>query len=339
MSTIKIRPRKKVTIVVKRKKETGKLYIGSGYTQITGYTETINMAYEVDRANAMQLFLRSPQLDKSMSDMYKMKAIDIKLAKERIEESDIKVNIHSPFYVNLAKDISQPEHRWIYDHLVDDFKGATLLGAYGIVVHTGKTNTKKKRYTLKQATLNMINNIKLVLNGTEDCVVYSPQGAVNPILLLIETAAGQGSEMFPNLNDFSTFYNDLLDELSKTDGRRVKVCLDTCHMFAAGYDIRTQESAQEVITLIDNLLGWNNVALIHFNDSKDRLGSNRDNHAPIGEGCICNNELGGTLEGLALIAKKAKSMSIPMVLETSGNITNQIKLVKQLVSEKYEYDS
>ena len=99
--------------------------------------------------------------------------------------------------------------------------------------------------------------------------------------------------------------------------------MDTCHVFASGYDLTTEKKVKEFIKLFDKLIGWNHVVLIHLNDSKFGLGSRLDRHEILGEGDI-------GLKGLEVMIKFASKANIPLVLETPGGYPQEIKLINKL---------
>jgi deoxyribonuclease-4 len=122
-------------------------------------------------------------------------------------------------------------------------------------------------------------------------------------MLLLETTAGQGSCLGATFDEIAAMI-DLVDDKS-----RVGVCLDTCHIFAAGYDIRDQENYEATVSAFDSIIGLQRLKCIHLNDSLKGLGSKVDRHAHIGEG-----ELGkGAFE---LIVNDPRLFGLPGVLET-----------------------
>jgi deoxyribonuclease-4 len=95
---------------------------------------------------------------------------------------------------------------------------------------------------------------------------------------------------------------------------RIRICVDTCHIFSAGYDISDKNKVKEIFLKLENLFGLKNIGLIHLNDSKNELGSKLDRHANLFEGHITN--FGKNNEGLISIISFAKKTNIPFVLET-----------------------
>lgn len=121
--------------------------------------------------------------------------------------------------------------------------------------------------------------------------------------LLLETTAGQGTSVghrFEQLAAILDFVRDI---------PRVGICLDTCHVFAAGYDFRTPEDYQKIWREFDRTIGFKKLKALHLNDSKQELGSRVDRHQHIGQGKIGP-------EGFRLLMRDKRLAQIPMVLET-----------------------
>lgn len=125
----------------------------------------------------------------------------------------------------------------------------------------------------------------------------------NSTVLLLETTAGQGTCLGASFEEIAAMI-DLVD-----DKERVGVCLDTCHIFAAGYDIRDQESYQATMRSFDEIIGLERIKCFHLNDSKKPLGSRVDRHDHIGEG-----ELGRA--AFEFIVNDSRFSGLPAVLET-----------------------
>ena len=119
----------------------------------------------------------------------------------------------------------------------------------------------------------------------------------------LETTAGQGTTLGRSFEEITAII-DLVE-----DKQRVGVCFDTCHAFAAGYDIRTVDGVTEVLDEFDRIIGIDNLKVLHLNDSKNPLGSNKDRHDHIGEGMI-------GLEGFRGIVNDSRLAGLPAILET-----------------------
>lgn len=121
--------------------------------------------------------------------------------------------------------------------------------------------------------------------------------------LALETTAGQGS----NIGHRFEHLRDIMERIVEPE--RLAVCVDTCHVFAAGYDFRTRESYKQMVSDFDRVIGLGNLALFHLNDSRRELGSRVDRHAHIGKG-----EIGRT--GFRWIVQDERFRRIPKILET-----------------------
>ena len=121
--------------------------------------------------------------------------------------------------------------------------------------------------------------------------------------ILLETTAGQGTSLCYRFEQIAR----VIEQTHYPD--RVGICLDTCHVFAAGYDVSTPEGYDAMVTEFDRLIGLDRLKVIHVNDSKKGLGSRVDRHEHIGQGAI-------GLEGFRLLLNDPRVNSRPMVLET-----------------------
>ena len=140
------------------------------------------------------------------------------------------------------------------------------MGAKGVVIHVGKA----LKLGEEEGIYRMEMFCKEVLSSsTADCK------------LLIETCAGQGTEVAKNLKTFGTFCKKLVHLYGK---KKVGVVIDTCHIFAAGYDLA--KHPMEILKEIEESIGWDIITLIHLNDSETAVGSGVDRHAIIGAGKI-----------------------------------------------------
>ena len=126
---------------------------------------------------------------------------------------------------------------------------------------------------------------------------------------LLETTAGQGTTLGRTFEELAA----IIDRVEAKD--RVMVCLDTCHIFAAGYDIRTPAGYADTMRQFDTVLGLDRLQAIHLNDSKNGLGTNKDRHEHIGEG-----EIGP--EGFRALVNDPRLAGVPALLETEKGDDN-----------------
>jgi deoxyribonuclease-4 len=172
---------------------------------------------------------------------------------------------HMSYLVNLASP-DPIKHRLSCRALKNELLRSGQLGIQYVVLHPGAHMGKGET-----AGLNKIaKSINTVFAGTE---VQHPQ-------LLLETTAGQGSALGYTFEQLKT----IMDGVEKP--QRIGFCLDSCHIFAAGYDIRTVKGFTRTLHQFDTLIGLEHLRLIHLNDAKKGLKSHVDRHAHIGEGHI-----------------------------------------------------
>ena len=132
--------------------------------------------------------------------------------------------------------------------------------------------------------------------------------------VILETGAGnkKGSQIATTLEEFAELWN----LIPKTYHKRLGICVDTAHIFTAGYDIRSINGVKSFFKLFDKLLGMKNLVCLHINDSKAEYNSKVDRHFGINEGYIFNKEKGGSMDAIYEIYKIATEHQIPMALET-----------------------
>jgi len=198
-----------------------------------------------------------------------------------ITEHNISCYIHSMYLINLAK--FQKDIPFAFKALKYDFDIGKATGMKGVVIHCGKSVKLDKSVAVQ----NMFDN----------CCFISENFATKEVPLLIETPAGQGTELLTTITKFSDFY----DRFSTSQKKNIKLCVDTCHVFAAGHD-----PLDYLIRI--NTLFPKAIVLVHFNDSKCPKGCKKDRHEFPGEGYI-------GLEKMTEIAVYCNSENIPMVYE------------------------
>lgn len=196
---------------------------------------------------------------------------------------------HAGYLVNLASprpDVLLQSRK----SLLDEMQRCHLLGITYLVVHAGAhLGIGEKRG---------IRRMRESLHWLFDRLPALPF----PVILLIENTAGQGTCLGYNLEQLAEIVEGLPPE-------KVSVCLDTCHLFVAGYELRTQEGIEELAIQVDSILGWERVKLLHANDSLHPLGSRIDRHWHIGEGHI-------GISGFRNLLNHPKFRQLPVVIET-----------------------
>ena len=237
------------------------------------------------RANAYQVFIKTPQR-KALSNI---SDTEFQQCKKYISDNDIYLVAHSPYLINMANPIEGDTYQ--IDTAVDDLLAIEKLGGRGSVFHVGKHKKRDYAECLRIAKA----YIEKVIDETEG----------SRSLFILETAAGCGTEMMTTIEELGSFYNNFSEKYKK----RIKLCIDTCHVYSAGYNLGTKKSVSEFIDLVQKHIKWKNVEVIHLNDSKTQLGSRIDRHESLGKGNI-------PLVGLKYFIKFCKEKQLPIILET-----------------------
>lgn len=141
------------------------------------------------------------------------------------------------------------------------------------------------------------------------------------VRIALETTAGQGSNLGYKFEQIAS----MIDQAKQPE--RLSVCLDTCHIFAAGYDITTEEAYQKTISDFDRIIGLDRLAVLHFNDAKKGLGSRVDRHEHIGKGEIGKKAFG-------FFMKDERFDKIPKLLETPKGDENEMDKVNLALLRK-----
>lgn len=218
--------------------------------------------------------------------------------KTLIKKHDLQLVIHSPYIINIAAPYDK--NNWRTKYFLMEVENSIKNGAFGIVVHLGK----RLKNDIESAYTNMYNILERI------CKKYKDK-----IEIYLETTAGQGTELCYKLEDLQVFYDKIKNNENM---QQVKICLDTCHLFAAGYDLKTKKSVNAFLKKVDETIGLDRVGLIHLNDSLNDINSHKDRHTNIGNGYI-------GLTGLKYIYEYFSQKNIPCILETPyENYENEI---------------
>ncbi|VBB18309.1 endonuclease [Yasminevirus sp. GU-2018] len=229
--------------------------------------------------------------------------------KKLIAEKDIKLVVHISYSINLSR--RWTENDWWIQQFIGEIEGASALNAFAVVVHTGKK--------LELSDAEALNNMYTSL-----LYVHGKTFASNKIKILIETPSGQGSETLTKIEELCRFMGKFYKHPDDFVKERFGLCLDTCHVFASGYDIRTKTDLNNVFGIIDRSIGTNKIKLCHINDSKKGLGSKLDRHENVGEG-----EIGE--KSIINIVKFMKKLGVPMILETPAeHIDHDYELLRSV---------
>ena len=207
----------------------------------------------------------------------------------RREGSDLRdVVAHTSYLINLAAGPGEVRDRSIVS-FVDETERCTMLGIDALVVHPGCHNGAGE-----------VAGVERTAAAINEICDRAPDDRVTVVL---EATAGQGSSIgyrFEHLRD-------VIGQCRRPE--RVKICLDTCHLFAAGFDLRNEEGYRETLASLGRTVGFEKVRAIHCNDSKRELGSRVDRHEHIGKG-----QLG--LQAFTFLLNDERLKHVPKILET-----------------------
>lgn len=194
-----------------------------------------------------------------------------------------KVVVHAPYIINLANDKDPDKFMFSVRFLQEELERCELLGIRAMVLHPGS----HVGLGMDTAISNIAKGLNMIL-GTHDVTV------------LLETMAGKGTEVGSSLEEIKRII-DLVDDKS-----HIGVCLDTCHLNDAGYDM---SQFDEFLDQFDSLIGIDKIGCIHVNDSKNPIGAHKDRHENIGFGTI-------GFDSLISIIYNSRLESVPKILET-----------------------
>jgi len=237
--------------------------------------------------NLVQCFISDPTGKKTI----KLSQSDIEEMKDTLKKYKLGMIIHAPYILNFAREFNQDS--WWVKTIIRELNYANLIGAKGSVIHFGKYLHLDKDVAIS----NMVNSLKFVIESIKDLNV----------VIYLETSCGQGSELGYMIEEFAEIYN----QFNEKEKEKIRICIDTCHIFVAGYDIRKKEGFNSFIQKFDKLIGIKYINLIHLNDSNKELESHVDRHDLIGKGFIGIN-------GLKYIYDWAINKKIDIILETGG---------------------
>ncbi|MGE3857409.1 MAG: deoxyribonuclease IV [Dehalococcoidia bacterium] len=235
----------------------GQIQVGAHVSSSGGIFSAITRAQDIG-AEAVQIFVSSPQMWRAT------KHTDEATAKFREMHAAAgmgEVWVHNIYLANLATETDEQLEKSI-GSVVNALTVGAAIGAQGVVLHTGSHHGQGLAPFLEQVT----EALREILDRTPD-----------DIILALETMAGQGGTIGKEFGELGAL-------LRTVDSPRLRVCLDTCHTLAAGYELRTPEGVAETMRAFDDAIGIEQLAVVHANDSKTPLGGLRDRHENIGEG-------------------------------------------------------
>ena len=255
--------------------------LGAHQSIAGGYEQALKRVHNIG-GNCLQIFSSSPRgwnfpkVDKKEVKKF----LDLK-AKLSIEP----IYFHASYLINLADEgkVSQLSKM----SLISEMNIAPLLNIKGSIIHLGSYKDQKSKTKYQ----NLISNIKEILKKTS-----------KDSLFIIENAGNR--KIGQNLEEISQIIKDVNDE-------RIRLCLDTCHLFSNGYQFNSNKDLDEFINKLDKLNLLDRIEVWHINDSRDEFNSGHDRHANIGEGKIDINEF-------KTLLNHQKTRNYPFIIETPG---------------------
>ena len=257
----------------------------------------------VDRAlklgcNTFQIFTKNPRQWMSRA----LTSEETMAFTEKVQINDVKpVFGHMAYLPNLASSKDAVYSRSV-TMLILELKRCRQLKIPYLVIHLGSHLGAGVEFGFTRI-INAIDRAFEVVDGS--------------VMLLLENSAGSGNSMGSSFEELEHIMSRLFDS------KRVGICFDTCHAFAAGYDLRSQKSIEATLRAFDAIIGFGKLKLVHLNDSKGDLNSHIDRHEHIGEGRIGDEGIRNVLE--------SRLGQFPLILETpkdekTGDIENLRKV-------------
>jgi deoxyribonuclease-4 len=273
------------------------------HISIAGGFSRVAERAELRGCETIQLFSRNPRGWKYSPLGEK----DIEEFRSSIKSSGLfPIFLHLPYLPNIASPKSKFYSRSI-DSITMDLERAQQLGAQYLIIHIGH----RMECSEGQA-------IEAVFQGINQAF----EKVKNPVILLMENTAGQGTEIGYNFDQIKRIIENVHDH------QRMGVCLDTAHSFEAGYDLSNKDGLERTLETFDQTIGLKRLRLLHLNDSKTPLGSRKDRHWHIGEGYI-------GLEGFRNLINHPLLRHLPGIMETPRKDTvedlKNMEVIRSLV--------
>lgn len=234
-------------------------------------------------ANVLMLYTGAPQNTRRKE----IKDLNIEAGWEYAKENGIdEIVVHAPYIINLANTVKPETFELAVEFLEKEIRRTAAMRSKILVLHPGSALDAGVDAGIAQA----VKGLNMVLDGNED-----------EVYIALETMAGKGSEIGRTFEELKMIY----DGVHKKE--RLRVCFDTCHVNDAGYDI--VNDYEGVFQKFDEVIGLDQIAVFHINDSLNPLGAHKDRHANIGAGTI-------GFETLHRIVHDPRFIKIPKILET-----------------------
>jgi deoxyribonuclease-4 len=258
------------------------MLIGAHVSNSGGLAKAIERGVERG-ADAIQIFNQSPRMWRPTAYTDE----DFAEFREAMKQSRVKaVLIHAVYLLNCASEDKEIRDKSLRS-LIQSLRVGDGIGAVGVVLHPGSAKTGDVSKAIKRAGT----VIKRALKESDGCELH------------LEDTAGAGGTLGRSFDELQALF-----DAADGDGR-LGMCLDSCHLYASGYDISSRDGLRAMLKECDQKVGLERLRSLHLNDSLVKLGSNRDRHAILGEG-----ELGE--RGCSVFLSEPKFERLPCLLET-----------------------
>lgn len=276
-------------------------YIGAHMSRANGYSNALNDARRIG-ANCVQLYTNAPQRLTFAIDVLKdEQRADLARTKQYLTDSHtnrtsgginepMHLFIHTPYTINLCDVRKMTLNSTV---LRQQLEVCELAGGQGVVVHTG---SQGKEQELHHAYETFVRTVRMAIHD------FKGKSRV-----LLETCAGQGRSIGVKSDAFGRLYNGFT---SSEREQHMGIVIDTCHVFAAGYDISTVKGVQNFYREFHHHIPFHDVRLVHLNDSKKACGTCVDRHEHLGKGFVFESSMDALVELFRLYS------NVPFVLET-----------------------
>lgn len=275
----------------------GKLLLGAHISTSGGFYKAIERGESIG-CTAIQIFTKSNRQWHSN----KITLEEAGLFKQRLKESSVKeIVAHASYLINIASEKEDVVQKSKIG-LVDELSRCDELGIPYLVIHPGSSSKSSDE---------IIDQFSSIIND-----IYSTYSFTT--ILLLETMAGQG-------NSIAYTFEQIAEIIKKIKHKnKIGVCIDTCHIFAAGYDISNKDSYEKTISEFDKIIGLSYLKVIHLNDSKKELGCKVDRHEFISKGKI-------GLKAFELIMNDHRLLNTVKILETPADTLEDYAIDLQLL--------
>jgi deoxyribonuclease-4 len=243
--------------------------------------------------NCFMFYTGAPQnTRRSPTSSFKISEGRAYLKAHQIDES--KIVVHAPYIINLGNSEHEETYQLAQSFLAEELKRVNAFGLSLLVLHPGSAVGMERKLALESVSKGL--NAVLAADSTS-------------VTICLETMAGKGSELGIRFEEIA----QIIQGVEKKE--RIGVCLDTCHLNDAGYDVK---DTKRILNEFDRVIGLSNLKVIHLNDSKNPQGSHKDRHENVGYGAL-------GFDTLEAWAREPALVSIPKILETP------------MAGEKYPY--